>query len=625
MSFARTDGITGWVRARKLRGAVALTIAAGVASFCGSGVAFANEATTPQLAVLEDADRSLSVADVMAAPQRFRPLIGGKLNAGLTASAFWIRFDLPAVAPDAQRRVIIEAGTPIVDRVELFATAGGSVRFTARAGDDFAFAGRAMPSRTPAFVVKPDPAASMEIFLRITSDSAMAAPVRIWDEQAFAAAAARQDAFYGIYFGFLVALLSYNLFLFAATREQSYLWYVGYMASTMLLQAQLTGYTDQLIWPDHGGLANPVTFTGFAALLVSGAQFVKSYLVGANLGRQIPRVILAAQAAVFAIAASYPLLGYPIVIRLTMAATIVFMVVLVTALVVAFVRGFRPARYVLIAFGALLPGAIVHMLHALGLIPGSFYVERALELSTAAEALLLSFALAGRINAVEAQRRRAAAALGAIERRFSGALLETQEGERRRIAGELHDAIGQNLVVVGNRLRSLLDGGASERERALGEVLSVNRETLEQVRGLARDLHPPELDRLGLSVSMARMVERAVAGTGITPSLALEPIDDALASEQKIQLYRIAQEATTNAVKHSDATRLSVSLRAQGPRCELSIEDNGRGFDPASTDGGLGLATMRRRAALIGAAMTCAAGPEGGTRVHLLLTCGEAP
>lgn len=595
------------------------------ASLSGCQAVSAAGVETPNLAVLEDPDRRLTIADAVAARHRFRPLAGERLNAGLTASAFWVRFELPAAVSDEGRRVIVEAGMPIVDRVELFATAAGSVRFTAKAGDEFAFASRALPSRTPAFMLTRDAAGPMEIFLRITSDSAMAVPVRVWDEQAFAAASASQDAFYGIYFGFMIALLSYNLFLFTATREGSYFWYVGYLASTMLLQAQLTGYTDRLIWPERGGLANPVALAGFAALLVTGAQFVGSYLVGADIGRLIPRLMRAMQAAVLAIVVSYPLVGYSGTIRMAIAAMILLAAVILAALVVALVRGFRPARYVLVAFGALLPGALFHVLHAIGLVGGSFLVEHALEFSTAAEALLLSFALAGRINTVEAERRRADAALGAIERQFSGALLETQEEERRRIAGELHDGIGQNLVVMSNRLRAMLSGGVTERERILGEIFTVNRETLDQVRGLARNLHPPELDRLGLSVSMARMVERAVADTAIELSLAIEPVDESLASEQKIQLYRIAQEATTNAVKHAAATRIVVSLRAQEQQVELSVEDNGRGFDPAEADGGLGLATMRRRAALIGAEMVFSAKPGSGTRVHVALPCGATP
>lgn len=593
-----------------------------MAGLSGREAAMAAGFETPELAVLEDPDRRLSVADAVAARHRFRSL--ERLNAGLTASAFWVRFELPAAPSDENRRAIIEAGTPIVDRVELFVAADGSVLSTARAGDDFAFASRALPSRTPAFMLTRDAARPLEIFLRVTSDSAMAVPVRIWDERAFVAASASNDSFYGIYFGFLVALLSYNFFLFAATRERSYFWYVGYLASTMLLQAQLTGYTDRLIWPERSGLANPVTLAGFAALLVTGAQFVRSFLVGADLGRLIPRFFLAMQAIVLTIVASYPLVGYSGVIRLTIAVMVLIVAVILAALLVALVRGFRPARYVLVAFGALLPGALLHVLHAFGLIGSSFLAEHALEVSTAAEALLLSFALAGRINTVEAERRRAAAALGAIERQFSGALLETQENERRRIAGELHDAIGQNLVVIGSRIRALLGGGVTERERTLGEILAVSRETLDQVRGLARNLHPPELNGLGLSVSLARMVEQAVADTAIAPSLAIEPIDESLASEQKIQLFRIAQEATTNAVKHSAATRIIVSLRSQGQQVELSVEDNGRGFDPARANGGLGLATMRRRATLIGAEMVFSAEPGGGTRVHISLSGGAA-
>lgn len=130
------------------------------------------------------------------------------------------------------------------------------------------------------------------------------------------------------------------------------------------------------------------------------------------------------------------------------------------------------------------------------------------------------------------------------------------------------------------------------------------------------DSQPPWRARKSRGDRFSEADQRARA-----PPLSRRAIDP----EHKIHLYRIAQEATTNAIKHAGASRILVSLSASGDRIELRIEDDGKGFDPTAASGGLGLATMRQRAALIGAELDCTTAPGGGTRLGVAMARKGTP
>jgi signal transduction histidine kinase len=603
----------------------ALRWALGGIVFAAASAGCAAEAPRiPAIAVLEDASARLGV-EAAAASRGFQPLAGARLNASYSRSAFWLRLELPP-ASAAGERVVLELAAPVLDRVEVFALSGGAWRRLGASGDGVAFAERALPHRLPAFPVALA-SAPTPILVRVAGEGALNAPVRLWSEAGFHAAAAGDNLFFGVYFGFLAAMLTYNLFLFGAVRDQAYLWYVAYIGALLLLQAKLTGYADEYLWPGAPGLANPINLFAFAAVVVFGAQFTQSFLRRAPLARWMPRLIVSSQAAAVLAAALLVVASYRAATQALLAVSAVVIAVLVSAMVHAFRRGFRPARFILVAFAALAAGAAAMILRQFGVLGPGVPAERIFDVATAAEALLLSFALGDRINAIEAERRRAETALGALERRLPGALLEAQEHERRRMAAELHDAVGQNLAVVGSRIRALAEPARAGRDAgaALSEIAEVNRETLDQVRAMARSLHPVELERLGLARALQMMAERAVADSGLALEIALDPVGGLLPAERHIQLYRIAQEAVTNAVKHSRGRRLVLTLKSAGADLSLTIADDGAGFDPAARSPSMGLATMRHRAALLNASLAVESMPGSGTAIRLLVPAAGGP
>ena len=190
------------------------------------------------------------------------------------------------------------------------------------------------------------------------------------------------------------------------------------------------------------------------------------------------------------------------------------------------------------------------------------------------------------------------------------------EEDRRRLALALHDGAGQTLSAAALQLGTLrrgLSGDAAARADRIRELITA---TLDDLRGLARDLRPAALDRLGL---VAALEELAASATSPELAVELRANDAPAPPEVALSLYRIAQSALGNVLRHSGARRAAISLEVLDGRLRLCVEDDGRGFDPdlLPPDAGIGLAGMRERAAWLGGVFTVASAPGRGTRVQV--------
>jgi two-component system, NarL family, sensor histidine kinase UhpB len=207
-----------------------------------------------------------------------------------------------------------------------------------------------------------------------------------------------------------------------------------------------------------------------------------------------------------------------------------------------------------------------------------------------------------------------------FERRESARrALAAQEGERLRIARELHDEVGQVLTAVVLQLDGLQRTVGPPQQQDVGETREAVRGSLEEVRGIARRLRPEALDDLGLSSALAALTNEIARVSGLRVQRALSSDVESLSPEAELVVYRVVQEALTNAVRHGGARRASVALRADGAVVELEVRDDGSGFDVAAVPEGAGLRGMRERAVLVGARLELESSPGSGTTVRLRL------
>ena len=214
------------------------------------------------------------------------------------------------------------------------------------------------------------------------------------------------------------------------------------------------------------------------------------------------------------------------------------------------------------------------------------------------------------------ERKRAEEALKESENRLralSSQLLTAQESERKRIALELHDGIGQMLTAIKFKVESILEekgkGKASAKEKSLEAIIPMVRETVEEVRRMQMDLRPSTLDDLGVLATLGwfcREYQKIYAHIHIEKEIGLQEND--ISVPRKVVIYRLTQEAMNNIAKHSQANLVCLSLAKKENNIELVIRDNGVGFDleevlsPERSKRGLGLASMRERTVLSGGA-----------------------
>ena len=218
-----------------------------------------------------------------------------------------------------------------------------------------------------------------------------------------------------------------------------------------------------------------------------------------------------------------------------------------------------------------------------------------------------------RRSRAEALRQRSEETL----QKLTGQLMHLQELERRRIAGELHDSLGQELAIIRNRATVALQHSDEPIliSNQLREISDTAAMAMNEVREIAHNLRPFELDRLGLNHAIDSMIERVSKSFSIRLSASLDDISGLLSSDSETVIYRIVQEGLNNIVKHAGASEARVTLKYLGDEVALTVEDNGRGIgNGAGKNGnGFGLVGIQERARMIGGTCSVNSRPGQGT------------
>jgi signal transduction histidine kinase len=207
-------------------------------------------------------------------------------------------------------------------------------------------------------------------------------------------------------------------------------------------------------------------------------------------------------------------------------------------------------------------------------------------------------------------------------RELSASVVEAREEERRRIARELHDELGQRLTALKMDL-SILAGSTDPQavdERIRGMLATLD-DTVASVRRISADLRPMMLDDLGLNAAIEWLARDATQRMGVAVTLQLGDADPPVDERVATAVYRMVQEALTNVARHAQATGVQVTLRAGAGELVLTVQDNGIGFsaDALEREGSFGLMGLRERALMLGGRMEVGNVPGSGGRVTITL------
>ena len=363
---------------------------------------------TPPVEFLEDPGHLLTIESVAAGDpsHAFQPAPPGGRLAGLSKSAFWLRFRL-AAAPDVPGPLVLEVEYPLLDRVELFEEqpSGG---FTRReSGDGLPFTRRELAHASPAFLLAPPGDAPRTHYLRVESTGGIQAPLSLMRFDAFAAHLETGQLVLGLFHGMLLILTATGLLLYALMRDRLFLLFAGFIGGYTLLQATLSGLAFQVFWPESTSWASRAAPVLVAVTGLFGTAFIRDFLESRARLAKLDR-LLAGLNAVGAAVAVVALVDVRWGIRLsTTYGTVLIGASVVGSLLLA-ARGFRPARYFAAAMSAFLVGMLIASLTYVGLLPYSNLTAQAMQIGTLLLAVLIAIAITTRIRDLQVARARAA-------------------------------------------------------------------------------------------------------------------------------------------------------------------------------------------------------------------------
>jgi diguanylate cyclase (GGDEF)-like protein len=468
----------------------------------------------PYVDVLEDPAGKLMLDDVRrpSLASQFAPAGERQINFGYTRSAWWLRFTLPGGRVTAGD-LLLEIAFPSIDRIELHAPVSapgpGPRYWTRLAGDSFPWEAREVRHRNYVFqLVPPETPGEHEYFVRVSSQSVLTVPIALWRARAFAEKTDNAQLILGLFYGLALALAAYNLMLYFAVQDRAYLIYVLYATAFGTFLFAYDGLAYRYLWPGSVWAANHAVAMLLSLALGLGALFAHAFL---DMRHTAPRAGLAMRGVVGAGAALALIaaLGWPLdyggVLRTISVLAFVTAAIATAVAVRAMLSGYRPARYFLLAWAALLVFIAIGALRNFALMPTNAVTIYGLHIGFALDVLLLSFALGDRINVLRRERTSAQAEALEAQRRL---LAATRASER-----ELEAGIVERTAEL-NRVNERLRAEAHERE-SLMQLLRHQEEHLrfmaqhDPLTGLPNRLSMQQ--RLSLAMELAKRNRKKVA------------------------------------------------------------------------------------------------------------------
>ena len=448
--------------------------------------------------IFEDAGAKLSLEDVMQADvqTRFKPAAKGDLstNFGATNSAIWLRVQLQT-KPDAPSRWMLQVANPPLDQLDVYLSNAGGVYKRQSGGDFLPFLERPVPHRHHVKPLDLLPGGSSLLYLRIASQGNVTAPTTLWQPAALWKSDQQTYSVFSLYFGLLIGLVAYNLLLFFAIRDRAYLIYVAFAASVGLSQAANAGLGAQFLWPDAVWWNTKSIHVAYALSSIFGIWFARSFL---SSRRTLPRldVLLRLQILCW-VATGFLSLVVPHRIA-TLMVTWLALLGLVSIVVawVASMRSRQPgARYFGLAWGVFLTSIIILLVHNYGMLPSNFFTANALLIGSSFEMVLLSFALADRINIARREKEVALVQVASEQ----AVVLALQQSQDRYQAVIEH--VGEGMVVVQNGRIVFVNFRATE-------ILEMTKAAIIR-EGVANRFSPTD------QAMLADRIERRLAGLSV--------------------------------------------------------------------------------------------------------------
>jgi two-component system, sensor histidine kinase RetS len=632
---------------------------------------------------LVDPPGTLSAAQVALLPaERWQASPSGSPNFGFTDEVYWFRLQLANSSATNQQK-LLSIDYPVLDEVQVFRLQDGVMQALATLGDSLPAASRELPNPWLLQPVWLAPESQQSLYFRVRTSGAVQFPLGLWQPQGFILA---QQGFLlgqGMYFGAVLIMLLYNLFIYLLVRDLSYLVFVLSMCCYGLLQGTVQGFTPLYLWPNLPlmGVLTPLLVALYSATV---AWFAVVFL---RLGKEQPRYarwLMGYAVLMAALALASLWLPYNLSVRLSTLLTLPGVLLTIYVSLRMLLKGQRSARYFLFAWLTFLCASVVLALNKIGLLPNNFASEFAPQISHVLICVLLSFALSDRINAerrarflaqkqllhaeresrseherlhrlqLRAQRdelaARQAALESAAESRAKSEFLTTMSHEIRT---PMNGVLGMTELLRDSELAPLQRQYLDVIERSGRALLSIINDILDysKIEAGKLNIEAVDFDLDELCLECASMFTSMAEHKRLELLCSVAPGTPTLINGDPTRLRQILLNLLGNAFKFTDSgyVHLRVSLQApedvaQTQHCLLfEVCDSGIGISPEGQaklfkafsqaeqgttrkygGSGLGLSICARLAELMGGQIGVRSAPGEGACFWFSIGCRDA-
>lgn len=378
-----------------------------------------------KLLVLEDENDDFNIENIT--DKNFKSISSGVPNLGFSKSAFWVKISI--LNKSKEDNLLLELSLPILDYIEFYSPLKNKNYKVTKTGEIYNFNHRTYKDPHYLFDLYIPKDSLKTFYLKIKSTEGIQLPIKIGSFQALSEEIKNRDILSGIYFGLMLVMILYNLFVYLTVKDKSYIYYVIYIILILMTQTSLQGYPFQYLWPNTPIIAKYSLFIFPSLVGIASMVFMNSFLKVKKFNSFLYKLSYVFTL-IYLVSILLGLIGSYVLSQVIMQANamIVSLYMLLTIIYIV-KKGFRPARYFLVAWSIFLLGVIAFILKDFEVLPFNNYTRYTMQIGSAIETVLLSFALAARINVYKKERLEAVLEKERLIRE-QNILLEAQVEER---------------------------------------------------------------------------------------------------------------------------------------------------------------------------------------------------
>jgi signal transduction histidine kinase len=547
-----------------------------------------------------------------AAGQSYLPCKSDILSLGIISYNVWMRF---SVRRETDQAFYLEIMTPLLERLEVYQMINGSPRKLFEGGFDKPFRDRPILNENWLYSMNLVKGGSDTFYVRGYTGFNFQIPIAVSSKDKFAEFNQWHNLFWGLYIGVMIFALLYNLFIYFSVRERRYFYYILYVLGSSVFYLTLQGFSFMFFWPNdpfwnkHAAVIICLTDIVVALFTMDFLRITRSekgqYYFGVGLMLSFALLALANL-----------LLPYQFTTAPAQVLSIIISLYCVYSGFKSLRRGVQTAKYFLIAWTLFMSFVIIFILAINNIIVSNFFTTHCIFIGHMTEVMLLSFALADRINALKRENEK-------FQQEISKTQLEIQEQTFQNISQEIHDNIGQVLSFIKINIDSIaVNLPENKRDRAV-ESADLITQVIQDLRNLSKSLSTEFIGEIGLEKAIQRQLQLLQKTDLYRTQLTVTGDYYKLPDEHELIIFRIVQELMNNIVNHANASRIDILMEYQVKQLRIVVEDNGKGIEEALLKSvknrGLGIHHVQNRVKLLKGSAIFEGKRDKGTRVTLRL------